>query len=203
MKNYTIKVLEETVTCDSDMEESYGMVNVLDSNNKIVGEFQMCNTEIFDEKEYIKELESLNIKGLMNRPLLNDMPKQIKGLHNILMQSSNLCIYASDMVEWWDTEEDFGQTWDEFVEWLEVYVMEHKELEGLIDFTDGDNDYIVFGDFMSAFNLHEVKVDWEEVAQNLLSLAETLDYVGDYEDLRDRLRKECELTEKQLDIIGV
>lgn len=48
----------------------------------------------------------------------------------------------------------------------------------------------------------KVKVNWEEVALNLLSLAETIEYVGDYENgLRGRLKEECNLTEEQLDVV--
>ena len=205
MKNYTVKVLEETVMCDSDMKESYGVVNVLDSNGKIVGVFQMCDTEIIDEEEYIKELEKLNAKELMERPYLEDAESLLQSLHNHLMGSSNLCLYGDDMEGWFPDELDM--TWEEILKELEKLVNKHKYLDKIIEF--GECQFVVFGDFMSAFNLHTVEIDWELVAQNLLSLAETLDYVGtdcignDYEGLRDRLKQECSLTEEQLDKIGV
>ena len=48
-------------------------------------------------------------------------------------------------------------------------------------------------------------IPWKEIANDLISLAETLnDDVGDeYEGLRGRLKVECSLTEEQLDEIGV
>lgn len=201
MKSYTIKVLEETVICDSDMEESYGMVNVLDSNSKIVGVFQMCSTEIIDEEEYIKELEKLNAKELMKRPYLEDVEPLLQSLHNHLMGSSNLCLYGDDMEGWLPDELDM--TWEEILKELKKIVNKHKSLDKIIEF--GECQFIVFGDFMSAFNLHTVEIDWKEVALDLLNLAETLnDDVGDmYNGLRDRLRVECNLTEEQLDKIGV
>ena len=147
---YTIKVLEETVMCDEYMKESYGMINVLNSDNKIVGVFQMCSTDILDEEEYIKELENLNIEELMKKPYLKGVEPLLQSLHSHLMGSSNLGLYGDDMEEWFSDE--IGMTWEEILKELEELTNKHKYLDKIIEF--GECQFIVYGDYMSAFNLY-------------------------------------------------
>ena len=52
-------------------------------------------------------------------------------------------------------------------------------------------------------NTNKPKIDWEAIARDLLSLAETLEDFGVHKSLRDRLKQECELSEEQLDKLGV
>lgn len=149
---YKITIDLEALCICEYMEESYLMLLVYDGNKK-VGKFQMCNTELFEKESLIKFYENFDVNELMERPVIYDVPIIIRDLHDRIMSSSNMCVYSSDFAEHFDTEE-YGLTWDEYLEWLTDYVATHPKLKDSIDFTDRDNDFILFGDFMSAFNLY-------------------------------------------------
>ena len=106
-------------------------------------------------------------------------------------QKSDDMMYFYTKVE---CQEMFGMSIDDIEELLPI------EFVNVVTWLEGE--LATWGDFEKVYEEY-FEVDWKEIALNLISLAETLDYFGDYEDLRDRLRKECELTESKLDIIGV
>lgn len=50
------------------------------------------------------------------------------------------------------------------------------------------------------------EIPWELIARDLMSLAETIEFCGDYPDgtdIRARLKEECKLSDEQLDELGV
>lgn len=206
MENYIVKVDRDTLVVDECMEEAYGVIKVFDiKTSKLVGLFQVITSEYLNEDEFIKHYENTNAEEWMTKPYLLAQHKIIKDLHNEHMQSSNSNIYGDDLREWMNTEKAYGLTWDEYIEWLQNHARNNKDFENV--FIEDDCETFWMGwDFLSNYNLiekEEIKIDWREIALNLLSLAETLEDFGEHEDLRDRLKKDCYLTEDQLDKIGV
>jgi|LGOV01.1.fsa_nt_gb hypothetical protein len=116
-------------------------------------------------------------------------------LSKIYKDRQQMC---DDMMYFYDEkecQEAFGMSIDEVLELMpnDFDLVVQADEEGLI----------TYGNFEKVYEEY-IGIDWKEIALNLLSLAETLEYFGDYEDgLRGRLREEVGLNEEQLDKLGV